>query len=309
MSFDPSAPGTPIPVTIDRIASATYSLACPSTRQCTIVDGSDPAVTFNPRAPRRRISTSVDNPVGVLACPSVSECETLDSPGTDGREITFNPRTSRVRSRTAELFGMDNTGACPSVVQCTLVDGGGTEVTFNPLRPHKLQQFDINDGDVFFGFACPSRTECVGADSNGEVTFDPLRPRPSKTVRIAHGQSFGALACPLVTQCTAVDTTQHAETFDPVRPGRPRVARVERYVNSDDYFPALACPSATRCVGVDGATDQVAVGDPRRTRAWSVQPITTATSYGYVELQNIACPSTRECVAVDANGQVFIGTR
>jgi hypothetical protein len=273
------------------------------------MDGSGPAVTFNPARPRSGISTPVDDPSGVLACPSVSECEALDFPGSAGREITFNPRTSRVTSRTSELLAYDTTGACPSVVQCTLVDGNGTELTFDPLHPHRLKQFLINDGDVFFGFACPSTTECVGADYDGEVTFDPQRPHASKTVRIAHGQSFGALACPQVTQCTAVDTTQHAETFDPILRGRPQVARVERYVNRDDYFPALACPSAIECVGVDGATAQVAVGDPRRTRAWSVRPITTATSYGYIELQKIACPSVRECVAVDANGQVFVGTQ
>jgi hypothetical protein len=266
-------------------------------------------VTFNPLAPRSRILTPVDDPSGVLACPSVSECETLDFPGALGREITFNPRTSRVRSRSSELLAMDTTGACPSVVQCTFVDGGGTEVTFDPLHPRRLKQFLISDGDVFFGFACPSSTECVGADYAGEVTFDPQRPRASHPVTIAHGQSFGALACPRVTQCTEVDTTQHEATFDPILPGRPRVARVERYVNRDNYYPALACPSAIQCVGVDGATDQIAVGNPRRTQAWSVGPITTATSYGYIELQNIACPSVRECVAVDANGQVFVGTQ
>lgn len=79
----------------------------------------------------------------------------------------------------------------------------------------------ISDGDTFFGFACPSRAKCVGADYAGEVTFDPQRPRASHPVTIAHGQSFGALACPRVTQCTEVDTTQHEATFDPILPGRP----------------------------------------------------------------------------------------
>ena len=60
MTFDPTSPGTPTPTTID---STNYldGVACPSTSQCTAVDGDGQQVTFDPTSPGTPTPTTIDS--------------------------------------------------------------------------------------------------------------------------------------------------------------------------------------------------------------------------------------------------------
>ena len=62
VTFDPAAPGTPTPTTIDSGGyDALNGVACPSTSQCTAVDSDGKQVTFDPAAPGTPTPTTIDS--------------------------------------------------------------------------------------------------------------------------------------------------------------------------------------------------------------------------------------------------------
>ena len=112
-------------------------VACPSRSQCTALEASGRAVTFDPR--RRR-------PLGV---------------------VTIDPRA---KNDASSAF------ACPSTKQCTATGADDfTEVTFDPRSPRTPTWFTIAQAvGGLVGVACPSVTQCTGVDAQGEeVTCDP----------------------------------------------------------------------------------------------------------------------------------------
>ena len=98
--FDPTAPGSPSTVTVDPGLSLN-SVACPSSTQCTGVDGGGQEVTFNPISPGIPSPATVDgtNTLNGVACPSTTQCTAVDS---TGQAVTFNPaapgRSKRIES-------------------------------------------------------------------------------------------------------------------------------------------------------------------------------------------------------------------
>ena len=105
-----------------------------------------------------------------VACPSASQCTAVDS---DGKEITFDPRTSgRIVSAALDPAGGGLHGAgtvvldgvaCPSVSQCTAVDSLGREFTFDPAAPGKPTSTTIASSELF-AVACPSVTQCTAVE-------------------------------------------------------------------------------------------------------------------------------------------------
>ena len=83
VTFDPSAPGTPTPTTID--STQLSGVACPSTSQCTAIDDDGQAVTFDPTSPGTPTPTPLEddvaNALDALGCNSVALCVAVDSDG------------------------------------------------------------------------------------------------------------------------------------------------------------------------------------------------------------------------------------
>lgn len=170
VTFDPTAPGTPIGAVVDRPSfcgsdcpeGAITGVACPSVAQCTAVDNAGREVTFDPTAPGdpTRIYVSQDIVVfggfNAVACPSVSSCTAVDPAG---REVTFNPEApgSPTPAPIDAGVGLDDV-ACPSTAQCTAADESGAEITFNPAAPGSATRTMI-DGDQ------SSTTTTTGASS------------------------------------------------------------------------------------------------------------------------------------------------
>lgn len=131
VTFDPGAPGTPIPVTVDN-QDQLSAIACPSATQCTAVDENGLAVTFDPVSVGAHIPVTLvaGDAFSGVACPSAAQCTAVDD---NGREVTFAPRSSGARSPvrvdgTVALSGI----ACPSAGQCTAVGSDGRAMTFDP---------------------------------------------------------------------------------------------------------------------------------------------------------------------------------
>jgi hypothetical protein len=152
-------------------------IACPSVRQCTVVDNLGHEETFNPTSPPPPSAIPVDmgggTPFG-LACPRVSQCTVGDE---QGREVTFNPASPG--APTPATIGEPHMEAlaCPSTSQCTAI-GVRTAVTFNPASPSKPTPVVIKStGANLDAVACPSARQCTAVDHGGtEVTFSPVPP-------------------------------------------------------------------------------------------------------------------------------------
>ena len=201
------------PILLDQ--PALVGVACPSTSQCTAVDGGGKQVTFDPTSPGTPTPTSVGVDgwgLDAVACPSTSQCTAGD--GSD-QEVTFDPTSPGTPIPTnlgltgyAALTGV----ACPSTSQCTAVGGIGQEVTFDPATGSVTAGPTTIDGSNFLsGVACPSTSQCTAVDGDGhQVTFDPTLSGTPTPTTIDGTNSLSGVACPSTSQCTAVDDVRAA---------------------------------------------------------------------------------------------------
>ncbi len=84
ITFNPTAVGQPAPVSITGMVNGP-AIACPSSTECTAEDQNNQA-TFNPQAPGHPTATTYDRSNGAsgghwIACPTISECVTIDVDG------------------------------------------------------------------------------------------------------------------------------------------------------------------------------------------------------------------------------------
>ncbi|HEX4344378.1 MAG TPA: hypothetical protein VHZ31_02335 [Solirubrobacteraceae bacterium] len=297
-TFNPSAPGTPTPVTIDMAHFGTGGdVVCPATSQCTVVlyggYGGGEEVTFDPTAPAPPTPANVDPGgfLGGIACPSDNECVAVD---TGGDEVTVDPATPSAPTLETIAIERDLSDvACPSTTQCTAIERyldratGAAEVTFDPHAPGTPAPVPLDVANDLNSVACPSTTQCTAVGDGGDViTFDPHASGVPASATIGTGRLSG-VACPSTTQCTVIgdDTV----TFDPASPGTT--------INTlaGEGGDAIACPSTTQCtVAGDGEADTF---DP----VSAVTPTSTMLGLGTESLQEIAdlaCPSPTQCTVV-----------
>ena len=119
-------------------------MSCPSTQQCTVVDGSGNEVTFDPQTGSVNAAGLValegNNgwPAGLgvmtsVSCPSATQCTAVDD---SGKEVTFNPTTGTVNAAGVSLVdhvdGLESVSCLATESQCTAVDLTGHQVTFTP---------------------------------------------------------------------------------------------------------------------------------------------------------------------------------
>ena len=281
VTFNPTAPGTPTPTTIDLDRTLT-AIACPSTTQCTAVAGGGRQLTFDPTAPGTVTSTLIDDSNRLLtavACPSTTQCTAVDS---SGRQVTFNPTAPGTPTPTPVSGGNPLIAvACPSTTQCTAVGNiaqevpSGQQVTFNPTAPGTPTPTTIDPSRSVTAVACPSTTQCTAVDRTGQqVTFNPTAPGIPTPTGIDLNRVLTGVACPSATQCTAVDSAGQQVTFNPAAPGNPTTSAVD----AEHWLNAVACPSATQCTAVGRSGQQVtfnpaAPGTPTPTTIDPMAPV------------------------------------
>jgi len=232
LAFDPSSPGTPTPVTIDVAPSNVLldSVACPSSSQCTAVDGGyGREITFNPTAPGNPTPLTIvsGGQLSGVACPSANQCTAVGSTMYgylgQGVEVTFdptapgNPTPVVIDGGSANL----NAVACPSVSRCAAVNGD--EVTFDPTSPGTPTPITIGGGaDV----ACPSASSCVTVGGGQAVAFDPTSPGTATPATVDAGNVLSSVSCVSSPLCVAVDTAGNAFVGAPPPPSPPTVTAV-----------------------------------------------------------------------------------
>ena len=168
VTFNPTAPGTPTPTTIDPGGNGLTGVACPSASQCTAVDGVRGQVTFNPTAPGTPTPTPIDsNGATGVACPSASQCTVID-PG--GGQVTFNPTAPGTPTPTTiDPDGDLRAVACASTSECVAVDGFGRAVEGDPGNPGSWTVEPIAGANSLLGVACSSVAQCVTVDFVGNA--------------------------------------------------------------------------------------------------------------------------------------------
>jgi hypothetical protein len=196
--------------------------------------------------------------------------------------------------------------SCPSFSQCTAIDIRGQEFTFDPLNPDTPSPTMIDPAGVLFTLACPSASQCTTLDEAGsEVAFDPAAPGSPSPTSVDSTGGFRELACPSASQCTAIDGSGAEVTFDPLSPGLSGPIAIQS-PGEHERGAALACPTSSQCTAVDPSG-----------REFTFNPLVAGTTTtgvvdhasfcghdcpeGYVNA--VACPSIRQCTAVDDAGR------
>lgn len=244
VTFNPIEPGMPrlVAIGLKGPDAGVNFVACPSKSQCTALDEEGGGeMTFNPTNPGTPKLVKIDDAENLdgLACPSKSQCTATSN---TGRAVTFNP----LHPGTPDVgdisprSGSSNL-ACPSTSQCTAVGTGSGvgETTFNPAKPGTPNVVETKGGGQtgLDGIACPSSSQCTAVGS-GEATFNPTNPGTPKRITIDHtgpfdphepGSALVGVACPSRSQCTAVDVVGNEVTFNPTKPGTPKVVAIDRY--------------------------------------------------------------------------------
>ena len=291
VTFNPTSGSSEAPATID--SGENYSVACPSSTQCTAADHSGQEVTFNPTSGISMTPATIDTggyPQGV-ACSSETQCTAVDE---RGHEVTFNPTSPAKPNSILINSGNElHSVACPSSTQCTAVDEYGHKVTFNPSSPGIKTPATIDgDGYQVYSVACPSETQCTAVDNYGrEVTFNPITGVSKAPVPI--GEDLFRVACPSSTQCTAVNYDGYEVTFNPSSGSHETPVSID----PGNYLEGVVCPLSTQCTAVDGEGNEVTFNP---TTGSHKAPVSIDPG-NY--LYSVACPSETQCTAVDDSGQ------
>ncbi len=285
-------------------------VACPSVSQCTAVDGSGLALTFDPSSPgggtRRAIEIAGDHALKGIACPSATQCTAVDGAG---GEITFDPAGRLPGARIVIERGNHLTGvACPTATWCTAVDAAGNEASFDPAAPGHPSAVMINSPpDAYTStppltdIACPSVRRCSAVDNLGdELTFDPQGSETAVTRSLRQnafggddGTRINGIACATFALCTGVDAGGNADTFNPASTAGPNTVQID-----SQSLTAVACPTPMQCTAVDQAGREVTF-NPAAPGTPSPTPIGPAS-----RLSGIGCPSASQCTAVGADVEV-----
>lgn len=209
MTFDPTAPGTPTPTTVDAGHWLT-AVSCPSTSQCTAVGEGGRQVTFDPTAPGTPAPVQIaSGTLDDVACPSTTQCTVIYSSGSRSDQMTFNPNTSAQTSwriLSTSTYALNGGVACPSTGQCTAVGGHGQVVTFDPTGGI-TNSTTLND-DWLEGVACPSTSQCTTVGHNNPVfEGDPNTPASWHQEAIAGVSWVDDVDCSSAMQCVSISGT------------------------------------------------------------------------------------------------------
>ena len=206
LTFDPTSPGMPTPVSLDSSAGV-LALVCPTIGQCTIVDTSGREVTFDPESPATPTPVTVDSaPLNALlsvSCPSTTQCSATDL---GQRVVTFNPLSPGTPSSTA-LVGLHigrNPVVCPSTTQC--ITFGFPALTFDPGAPTNQTRESIPGLSGLTRAACPSTSYCVVVSSYGTAAEgDPTNADSWTLDAIPDAGALTGVACGSALECVAVN--------------------------------------------------------------------------------------------------------
>jgi hypothetical protein len=197
--------------------------------------------------------------------------------------------------------------ACPLTTQCTAIDDAH-EMTFKPAANAKVTTKSMpSRGLVGYGaLDCASARQCTAVDPIQELTFNPLVFKAHKPTTIDPQSDEGIVdvVCLSTSFCIVDDANGAAVTFNPTTGKRIRKLIKVEYGESQT---ALACPSKSQCTSVDNDGTMITFNPLTGKRVQSAKidtPVGLDAPSGDSndELDGIACPTTKLCIAIDTLG-------
>lgn len=167
----------------------------------------------------------------------------------------------------------------------------------------------VRSGDLFYAVACPARSLCVAAGSNGKVaTSTDAGTHWRRTYVEAPGASNGGLtpsimdvSCPTTSFCAAVDNQHTVIASRAATGGASAWHRVR--LRHRHRLTAISCASASLCVALDRRGHALASTRPAGPASgWKPLPIAQP-------LSRVSCASNRLCLLVTRAGELIAGTR
>ena len=334
-----TASGTASALTVaqlsDERAVEPTGVSCPSTTLCIAVDSYGEVLTSTHPTGTAASWTYADvgsgNAFKSISCPSSTLCAGVNLAGS---VITStNPTGKETAWTESNLIGASslNGVSCPSVRLCVAVGSGGTVVTSNnPTGGAAAWTVTrVAGAGGLSGVSCPTESFCVAVDFNtGNVLMstDPTGRgatawRPTK---VAQANALNAVSCPTVSFCVAIDSFGNAFVSDDPGDGSPVWKLAHIYGTSCAWtvpqappqciLSSVSCPSSTFCVIGDASGDVIVSTNPTGGPAsWKTAHVGGADCYvgetgAPCWLAGMACPSSKLCVAGDAQGRVFTST-
>jgi hypothetical protein len=304
----------PVALDDDGGSAQLSSIACPSSTQCTALDGIGQETTFNPQAPGAFTIHYLEAGAELsdIACPSAGECVAIDgAPGGSqiGHEITFDPADPGAPAAhsidTAQLVGL----ACPGANQCVAIDDTGNEVSFNPenLTSPAVTKVKLNASSGASGLdaiGCSSIADCTVVDANGD--YYNFNPGTLSSPPAAKGQlstealpPIVGMSCPVSLTCVALEGTVSGATEIDFNPTVSTGVATHTLETINEPL-GIACADASHCTVIDstggGASDEL-----------SFDPSTGATTPHAIQpAAAIACPpaTSTQCTAAGGGGLV-----
>jgi hypothetical protein len=346
VSTDPT--GGPSAWSVERPdPNAIENLACPSTSLCLAFDDSgsvsgstDPAGGNSAWTKPVVIAPPVCVPntchfgMQAVACPSASLCVIADHFGhvfsstdpTDGQ--SWRLKVTEAANRLAAL-------SCTSRSLCVGLDDAGRLLTStDPTHATPRWQVSHAPRDVLpsllgfdGGITCAARTLCVAWDDNqflpgptlsistnpagGSGTWKPAKLFTGRTLAeysTTGGLSgFSGIACPSASLCVAATGSGILVSDKPASRHLPW----KLFDVSAANLTVVSCPSTKLCLFGTTDGDIVSVrdpGDPGSQYGWHYAFIDRVAADYDFGLTQLACPTSRLCVALDGLGNVFTST-
>jgi hypothetical protein len=274
------------------------TVSCPSTSQCTTVDGKGEQLTFNPSSGAILTRSAIDVgsiPVLALSCPSTAQCSAVDN---GGSEITFDPATGAGNAAGRKSLDPTNhlTGvSCVSGTRCTAVDSDGQEVTFDPSSGAIVGSLNAIDGSTpLAGVSCLSSGQCTAVDTLGsEITFTVAAGAVTSSAAIDATRTPTSVSCPATTLCSAVDGSGYEVSFTPSS-GAVLGSATHIDTTGGVTLNSVSCPTTSVCVTVDSLGNELTFS-PTATPGPIVSSIDSSTF-----LAAVSCPAgASSCAAVD----------
>ena len=313
-----------------------FHLACPTASLCVVADSTGHIFTStSPSAGAVWNSSPITSGASfsAISCPSASLCVALDSGG-DVLTST-NPRGG-ANAWTAGHVGAFTDLTCPSVHLCVAVGGRSVAVSTTPevgaaswrvygnvdqTEGPECGKYGPTDGCAAWltHVSCPSDSFCAAVDNWGEVvqSNDPAGGTGAwSTGGAASGPAMLSLSCTSGSTCTGVCATG-AGLLGISCPGTPYdagdvvsltagKAPVTATISAK-HLTDIWCQSDGACLTATDDGDIFATPTPDKIKAtWDLVAEDNLANDSYNAIQAISCPSSAQCYAIDAAGNVLV---
>ncbi len=302
------------------------SVSCPAAGLCVAVD--DAGNLFTSTSPGGWTTANTVDPsgFGAVTCQSTMLCVAGAADGSVA--VSSDPSASpSVWRHTPPVGGGParhpalRAISCPTASSCTALDGAGKLLTTrNPAGSAPWTTRTLNPGlGGATSLSCLASGFCAAMGPLSHVAVGDVRG--AVPWRLADlnlfalddngdeaADALGPVSCVSRSLCVATDYSQGVGSagllevsHDPGAGGRSW-GEVSLGSPDFDFFNGISCPSRRLCVAADGQADRAAISTDDA-RHWSFVKV------GGSGLDDVSCPTTSFCAAVDQKGNVVTSTR